>query len=623
MPWYPRSRHVVVIGALLLGIDWTSNAGGQQTPPKFGGTYAELDAPRQRLLNDWVARFTKATGQPVEAGPFYDEVVRLSTKTTFDAVTHALMTTRLTDRSGASLGDALALVERVESVLGEVPGARGDHQFRMLARLTPGALDTLSRSQQFKRGVDNSVYHKGYPTSYRGQGGVPSVQISVAQDGRRADIDVDYRGSSFPIALFNGHLTASNSDVRAGGNYDKHLNRWSGIQNWWRGFFGVRQERMPDEIPSASPLAIPKAPRIGKKNVEVMVNDFLHAWLIEGDVMAAMGYISERSYACLAQDSDDPSDFDRGLAPFQVMTNLKSAQASLGKHDSLNGLTVGTRFSKAGLRVVQQPHHAQFVVYSVPDDIAAAFDCESRLMLGDPRSAGRTYGNYFGATFYVAGERDVPVALLWGRENGYWKIVSWRVGSNDDTPAPAPAPLPEPKVARISADPSFVQAARGFLESWLIRKDYDAAFGYMSPKAYGCYDLERGPEQSASTSPEDAGRRLRGGLETSGKTVGTQRSLEAVITGLEPIHPAIRVMDHPYARVFSLSSAPNALADALECDARASGSTLPDPLPLEYGNAFGLTVRFKTRSGDAPVLRLLWRKENGGWRITSYGIELP
>jgi NAD(P)-dependent dehydrogenase (short-subunit alcohol dehydrogenase family) len=30
------------------------------------------------------------------------------------AVTHALMTTRLTDRSGASLGDALGLVERVE-----------------------------------------------------------------------------------------------------------------------------------------------------------------------------------------------------------------------------------------------------------------------------------------------------------------------------------------------------------------------------------------------------------------------------------------------------------------------------------------------------------------------------
>jgi hypothetical protein len=81
-------------------------------------------------------------------------------------------------------------------------------------------------------------------------------------------------------------------------------------------------------------------------------------------------------------------------------------------------------------------------------------------------------------------------------------------------------------------------------------------------------------------------------------------------------------MDHPYARVFSLSSIPNALAGAAECAARASGSTAPDPLPLEYGNGFGMTVRLNTRSGDAPVLRLLWRKEIGAWRITSYG-ELP
>ena len=34
-----------------------------------------------------------------------------------------------------------------------------------------------------------------------------------------------------------------------------------------------------------------------------MVPDFLQAWLVEGNVVAAMGYVSERSYACLAQDA--------------------------------------------------------------------------------------------------------------------------------------------------------------------------------------------------------------------------------------------------------------------------------------------------------------------------------
>ena len=74
---------------------------------------------------------------------------------------------------------------------------------------------------------------------------------------------------------------------------------------------------------------------------------------------------------------------------------------------------------------------------------------------------------------------------------------------------------------------------------------------------------------------------------------------------------------------FTLASVPNALADAQECAARASGGPMPDPLPLEYGNGFGMMVRFKTRNGDAPVLRLLWRNENGAWKITSYIVELP
>ena len=338
-------------------------------------------------------------------------ILSFSTKTTFDAVTHALMTTRLTDQAGASLGDGLALVERVESVHGQVAGAPGDSQFRVYVRLTPGARDVLERSKEFKRGADNTVFHKGYPISFRGQGGVPSIQVSMALDGRRADVDVDYRSSSIPAALFNGHLSSSNSDITAGKNYGLHANRWNGLQNWWQGFFGISVGgKAPDVETPKSPLAVPKTPRAGKKNIEVMVNDFLSAWLVEGNVVAAMGYVSERAHACLAKDLDDPSDFDRGIAPFQLMTNMKAAYQTLGKHSSLKGLTVGFPLSRPELKVVTQPHQAEFVIYSVPDDVAAAFDCESRLAPGDPKKVKRSYGNYFGATLSV-GPKATPIAL--------------------------------------------------------------------------------------------------------------------------------------------------------------------------------------------------------------------
>ena len=56
--------------------------------------------------------------------------------------------------------------------------------------------------------------------------------------------------------------------------------------------------------------------------------------------------------------------------------------------------------------------------------------------------------------------------------------------------------------------------------------------------------------------------------------------------------------------------------------ARAGDRAIGDAAP-QYGRAFGLNLRFRTQSGEAPVLRLLWLKEAGGWRITGYDVELP
>lgn len=595
----------------------------QETQPRFGGSYSALDARRQRFVDDWAARFTEVTGRKIEPAALYDNVVKLSTKTTFEAITNALMNTALTDASGNSLGDAMALVERVEGVRGKVLGAAGDQQFRMYVLLKADALDILARSQQFKRAADNTVYYKGYPINYRGQGGPPSIQMSTAIDHRHADIDVDYRSSSFPVALFNGHLTASNSDVGAGNNYDRHTARWTGLQNWWRNFFGINLPSS-DDVRKGEPGEF-GVPRIGKKRVEAMTEDFLKAWLLDGDIKNALNYISPRAFACLSEDRDDLPSFDRGMAPFVLAHRLKSAHDALGPRTSLEGLVVGVRLTTSGLRLVEQPHHAQFVVYAVPDDIAAAFDCESQYSLGGRDSARRAYGNYFGATFYIKGPRlPTSLALLWQQDGGYWRIVSWQTEPEGESDMPDSAPPPVAAPLRIDADAGLVQAAHQFLESWLIRKDYNTAFSYVSPKAYACYDLVRGPDQPASTSLDDAGSKIRAGLEKSGSEIGKVRNLEVVLRAAEPFHPAVRIMDHRYARSFSLSSIPNALAAAVDCSARSRGTPLPqeDPAP-EYGTAFEMTVRLRTRAGDPPVLRTMWMKEGGVWRITVYAVEVP
>ena len=174
------------------------------------------------------------------------------------------------------------------------------------------------------------MYHQGYPISYRLRGGTPSIQISVSRDGRRADIDVDYRSSKFPAALFNGHLTSANSDVRVGGNYNRHVGRWSGLQDWWESFLRFFSARAPDTRTEVAPHQIPIEPRVtGKAPVEEAVEDFLVSWLVEAKPNLAVAYFSPASFGCVGQGREGLTE--RGLERYVLLERMRLANDSLKK----------------------------------------------------------------------------------------------------------------------------------------------------------------------------------------------------------------------------------------------------------------------------------------------------
>ena len=190
---------------------------------------------RPQRLFDTYARDERQADENLPRGSF--RALSPSEQTTFDGVTHALMSSLLTDGPGnRSAGRSTSWL--VSTLAGEQAGRSGDQQFRVYVTLRPDARDILERSREFVRSEENAVYHAGYPHSYRLGSGVPSVQFSLAEDGLGADIDVDYRASKAPQSLFNGHLTSSNSDVRAGDNAQRHTRRWTGFNNWWSEVFG-------------------------------------------------------------------------------------------------------------------------------------------------------------------------------------------------------------------------------------------------------------------------------------------------------------------------------------------------------------------------------------------------
>ena len=127
---------------------------------ELGKSYAALRPEQKRLVDDFIRHYNATTGSNLVPEQAYDNA-RLSIRTTFDAVTHALLNAKMTDAQGKSLGRAIDLVDAVDEVMGEESGVGGDRQFRLYVYLKPNAVDILSRSQEFFRDKDNSRLSQG------------------------------------------------------------------------------------------------------------------------------------------------------------------------------------------------------------------------------------------------------------------------------------------------------------------------------------------------------------------------------------------------------------------------------------------------------------------------------
>ena len=172
----------------------------------------------------------------------------------------------------------------------------------------------------------------------------------------------------------------------------------------------------------------------------------------------------------------------------------------------------------------------------------------------------------------------------------------------------------------VSGDPAFIKAAKSFLETWLVRQDYDAAFRYLSPRSYACHSRD---SKQPPVSSEEAGRIIRAALAQAGDTVGRVRALNEVLAPVDPVHSRIRIVDHQDAGTFSLASVPDAVADLDLCGTSDRAAAARADATPQYGQAYGLAFRFRTRGGETPVLRMLWLKEGGDWKVVAYEVVLP
>src|SRR4051812_47485619 len=110
-----RTAIVLAVVAAMLPAAVAARIGKQdKASTEFGGTYDRLRQEQRRLVDDWFAHYNKRIQKNIAPEDGYN-AVPISIRTTFEAVTNALLTTSLTGKQRGSLGNALNVVEALET----------------------------------------------------------------------------------------------------------------------------------------------------------------------------------------------------------------------------------------------------------------------------------------------------------------------------------------------------------------------------------------------------------------------------------------------------------------------------------------------------------------------------
>jgi hypothetical protein len=614
----------------------------------LGGKYDRLLPEQKALIERWIREVYRITGERVDAEPSYNQLP-LSSRTTFEAVTHALIQSKLTDPSGKPIGKAIDLVDVVERIAGRVPGTRGDYQFRVYVYLKRDALDKLYLSREFQREHDNAVYHIGYPLSFRQQGGAPSVQFSATRTGYRADIDVDYRSSSKAKFLFNGHLTAANSDVRAGNNFNTHNRRWNDLPNWWQAilasmFGGDTEKADLDTQDQADGPIVPPVRADWEKAAEGEVQDavhgFLEEWLVVGDPARLLRGISVKAYPCVAEFRDG-SRPDSKLALYRILQQMKRVKTQIGKINELTEAIEPVNYPLPGATPVNHPYANLFSLQMVPDDVAWALDCRVRygLKLAEnvPQPAHKSGSVYASAWRFRKDPPNVFRLHFWRRQGKEWRVVSFDI-KHHRTPPPADivartasatggiAASRTPSAASGANAGTQVQAAAvKLMDTWLVQKKPEDALRWFAPSSYACDDLTEGPVAPAARSGEAGRARLLKALKEISSEVGPASRLEDVAAAPESGHPHLRPIAHERAGAFLLNRVSDDIVRMYACPSDGKHKRIPrnegqGPGTYTLG-AYMTASRSAKAEGDSPaVLLLFWEKRGGEWRVVSYAL---
>ena len=216
--------------------------------------------------------------------------------------------------------------------------------------------------------------------------------------------------------------------MRAGDNVDRHNGRWAGLIAWWHDIFGSLhegQEGSTDllsssdvEVPTPLPPDRPSGALIEKP--EDAVQEFLTDWLVRQDIDQAMAFMSDRAYACVNID-DDAAEEALGTegARRELGAIMREAINVMGTRLSLTAAVDFVPPITPGRVLIPHAFEGEFAMADLTAAEAAQYIC------GQP--VQQDTATYTGVLFRFKQEGAAALGLLWTKEDGQWRLVSYQV----------------------------------------------------------------------------------------------------------------------------------------------------------------------------------------------------
>jgi len=179
----------------------------------------------------------------------------------------------------------------------------------------------------------------------------------------------------------------------------------------------------PPEEPTSLPPDRPRGARIPE--IHDAVQEFLTDWLVRRDVDSALEFMSPQSYACLNLDDDVQREALDARQARETLENLMELTVDeLGDRDNLTEAIDEMLPWDKTVRVLSHPYEREFTLDEMTPSDAEQYVCGD--VPNRPAGTGDEYGTYWGVVFRFKAEGAGVLGLLWTREDGHYRIVSYK-----------------------------------------------------------------------------------------------------------------------------------------------------------------------------------------------------